>query len=317
MARKLTFKKPNRPSFKRSNLKKPNLSRLRTTETLILVLFFVGGVIFGTAGFVWYKHIFSNTERVFYGMLEKNLETDSVTRSVHQTQGAQTTNQSYYTEFSPKPLIESISKVEQVGRDRKVTSVTTHTVATKDSDYVQYTEINLAASDQGRDFSKLLNQWAQRTENEETGEKPQFINEAIFTFIPFGNLSQENREDLLQLIKQKKVYEFRNGDISYQEGRPIMTMIVTIKPKALIEVLLEYSKMTGIGDQDMLDPAQYENAGNVGLELKIDMLSRHLQEINFPGQTRSEKYTAYGLNRSVKLPTNTISIDELQSRVDQ
>lgn len=313
MAKKLSIKKP---ALKKISIQRPTRQTFTSTKFIATTLILVSLVLLGGSAYVWYNRIFSDTDRVFYGMLSRSLETDSITRTVTQKDSSRTANQTYYIAFSPQTTMESTTVVEQVGQDRQTSSVTTKTIGQKNADYVQYSKISIPQSQSGgSDFSKVLNQWAKRENNPEKGEQAQFLDEAIFTFIPFGNFSQENRADLIEMIKQKNVYTLSNSQISYQEGRPVMQMTVSIKPKALIEVLRQYAEYSGIGDQSLLNPADYEKAANIGVDVKIDMLSRHLTQLDFPGQTRSETYTAYGLNRNIEIPTKTQTIPELQSKL--
>lgn len=306
---KVKLRKPARPTkqgFKR---------KLKSTKTWTVVMLLAGLVLFGGSAYAWYDKIFSDPERVFYGMLSRSLESDTVTRTVTQDESSRNVNQTYYISFSPETMIESSSTITQIGQDRSSSSVTTKTIGQKDTDYVQYSDIQIPQSQGGKDFSNVLNQWAKREKNEESGQQAQFLNEAIFTFIPFGNFSQENRTELLDMIRAKKVYKISEGEVSYQNGRPVMEMNVSIKPKALIEVLVQYAELSGVGDRDLLNPEDYERAADVGVRIKVDMMSRHLTEIAFPGQTRKETYTAYGLNRRIEVPKQSITVEELQSRL--
>lgn len=294
-----------------------NLKKNKNPNATLAILAVGGLLLFVGTGYTWYTQIFSNTDRVFYDMVAKGLETNSVSRVTTQSEAGQKAEQSYYISFSPNTVLESSSKVEQTDpKTNEKSSVTIKTIANKDSDYVSYSEMIVPKSaGQKNDFSKVLNQWAKQERDDKTGEKPQFLQEAIVTIIPFGNLSQENHSDLVKLIKQREVYSFKEGEISYQNGKPVMTIDVSIKPKALVEVLRQYTKVTGIGDLESLNPAEYEKVPDLSVQLKVDMISRHLLEINFPGQTRKETYGAYGLNRKVTIPSNTITLKDLQSRI--
>lgn len=300
----------------RSTLKKRVNINFRSLKLLTVVLLIGGLAGFGTSGYIWYKNVFSNTDRIFYGMVGTSLETDSVTRQVSQDESSRKESQTYFLSFSPQPLIESISTVEQIDQDRNKSSVTTQTIGTKEADYVAYKNINIPDSDKGQtDYSTVINVWAKRQSGAQAEEQAQFLNEAIFTFIPFGNFNQENRDKLVAMIKEKNVYELKNGTISYEGGRPILKVDVSIKPKSLVEVLKEYADITGIGNRELLNPDQYDGSNKFAIQVKVDMISHHLLEIVYPGETRKEVYKAYGLNREITLPSQTISIEELQGRI--
>ncbi len=209
--------------------------------------------------------------------------------------------------------MQSKSTVEQISQDRQRSKVSTLAIGLRDVDYVQYQDISIPASAGGKsDYSKALGTWAKR--DEQTGGT-QFLNEALFSFIPFGNLSSEARSEMLQTMKQSKTYKITASDISYQSGRPVMTATIAIKPKGLIQVLRQYAEITGVGDVSQLDPSQYEKAGDVSMDIKIDILSRHLTQLKFGDQARVETYAGYGLNTRIVEPNKTVTIEELQSRL--
>lgn len=303
-------------------LRKPKLSTARTTKlnvrsvkflTLSMMVIALG--LFGGMGYIWYTKIFTDGDRIFYDMVSSSMETDSVTRHISQNEASRSESQTYLMSFTPQTVIKSTSTVEQIGQDRAKSSVTTETIGLKDVDYVRYTDINIPASDDKTDYSKVLNSWAKREANKESGQAAQFLNEAVFTFVPFGNFSTENRATLMDLMKQKKVYVLNNGKITYEDGRPIYTVDVSIKPQGLVEVLKKYADLTGLGNQEMLDPSQYDDSNSFVVKMKVDMLSRHLKQLDYPGETRSESYSGYGLNSVTALPTQTISVEELQSKL--
>lgn len=298
--------------------KKPKVKLSFNSVKLWTFILLIGGVgIFAAGGYIWYNSIYTNPDRIFFGMINKSLETQSITRSVVQDEASRTETQQYLVTFSPTPIVQSRSTVEQIDQTRNKSSVATETIGKNDVDYVRYTAINIPQTEgePQQNYSKLLNQWARREASPEQGQQAQFLNEAIFTFVPFGNFSQENRAKLVDMMHEKKVYKLKDGAIKYNSGRPIYEVNVSINPQGLISVLKEYASITGLGSMDQLDPAQYEDSNSFDVKMQIDLMSRHLRQINYPGDTRIETYMAYGLNRKVEPPKNTITLEELQSKL--
>lgn len=300
----------------RKALKRPSINfksiRLWTFTLLISGLIVLGGGIY-----LWYTTIFTDEDRIFYGMVEESLKTDSVSRLITQNDSSRTENQNFFVTFTPTPLVNSISTVNQINQNREITTVSTETIGTRTEDFVRYTDINIpSSSGDTTDYSKVVNTWAKRDTNAEQGQGPQFLNEAIFTFIPFGNFPGADRAELMQLIRDKDVYRLgRDGKVVYDNARPVYEVTVSIKPRGLVEVLKRYEEMTGLGDASMLNPDQYADIHNFGIVVKIDMLTRHLRQVSYPGESRVETYEAYGLNRNIVLPETSISIEELQGRL--
>jgi hypothetical protein len=302
--------------LKKPTFTKPKLATFTSFRTLVSAAILVGVILLAGAGYVWFKNILTDPNRVFYGMIDKNLETDSVVRVVSQPSSSKSIEQSYYMSYTPALATESLSTIEQVGQDRQTSKVITRSIGTKDTDFVKYEKIDIPSGPEQGDYSKLVNQWAKREKNPETGEAPQFLNEASFMFVPFGNLSHQDRDKLVKIMKDKKIYKIKKTSQDLSNGRATMDMEVDINPEGLITMLAEYVKITGLGDASQLNPDDYKETPDVSVNMNIDMLSRHLRSIKFAGDTtRVETYSAYGINREIKIPTNTISIEELQNRL--
>lgn len=310
MVKRMAFKKPNFRSLSRISPRKV----INKQQLIVIIPVILGLSIYGMGTYIWYKDTFTRADRVFYDMLATSLSTDSVVRVVDQVEGVRTINQAYYTTYTPNTVVQSRSILEQLDSNRQTSTVVTETIGDKEADYVRYTSINLPDGQPGQDYSSVIDQWAIRS-----GEQgpPQLLNESIFTFIPMGNFNVDDRKKLLDQIKRDEVYKINSSELYYQGIRPKMTMNLTINPKQLVTMLSEYAEMSGVGDKQMLDPAQYERSNNIGLVITIDLASRHLEKIDFPDEQRSETYQAYGLNRKVEPPKNTVSLEELQSRIAQ
>ncbi len=297
------------------NKKRPK-DFLLSTKFLATVLVVVGLAGFAMSGYYWYQKSFTNTDRIFYGMISKSLDTRSITRTIVQEEASRTDAQNTFLQFSPETMVGTKASVEQVDTNRQASRVATETIGTKTADYIRYTDVSLPNSDSNSvDYSKIVNIWAKRDNNPEQGEVPQTLNEASFTFVPFGNFSPDDRQKIINLIKEKQAYTLSNDNIVYENGRPILTLNASIKPKALVEVMREYAEMTGIGNKDQLDPSQYSNSSTFTIKLRIDVITRHLKQVVYPNDERTEDYDAYGLTLRLAEPKESISVDELQGKL--
>jgi hypothetical protein len=308
-------KKIPRVSVKVPKLRRPGRASFKSFKVVTSAMLVLSILLLGGAGYVWYKNILTDSDRVFYGMLGKSLQTDSVSRTVTQTSSLRNVKQTYNLTYRPTPIAESQTTIEQVGENRETNTVTTRSIGTKDLDFVQYTDIQITNVTGKPETKEILGQWAKRDKNAETGEAPQLLSEALFMFIPFGNLSDENKDQLTSKMRENKSYSFKEGKLEMSGLRPVMSYDVAIKPKALVEVLSAYVQETGIGDASQLDPASYAQAEDVHVKITVDVLTRHLKEITFIGDTRAETYASYGVKRNIQLPKDTITISELQTRL--
>lgn len=285
---------------------------------VLLGVILVAGLI--SAGWLAWSKIVINPDRVFSDALNNSLRTPSVTRQVIQNQGTSGVEQVSHISFrQPTPNANTKTVIYQTTATNTTASVETETIGTNDSDYVRYTEIKEAGGDDGTGgLGDLIGTWAERNDSDSPapGGNLTFFNEGLFSIIPFGNLDKQSRSSLINLINKKNIYQYTSAERKFENGRLVYTYSLNINPSDLVEVLRSYMELTGNGEPDQLDPAEYENAPPIQIQVTVDVLSRQVSAINYP-QNRTENYSGYGLYRPVEIPSETIPIEDLQNRVRQ
>jgi hypothetical protein len=291
-----------------TSLKKP--SRLALG---LVALALAGAALFGASGYYWYKNVLMDPDRILDGMLDKSLQTTSVYRTVGQSGGQNTVNQATYVAFTPETMAQSFTTLREIN-DLGRTTVTTETLGNDQTDYVRYNSIKIESTTK-RNFDNVVNVWGKREANAETGQATSFLNDALFVIVPFGNLNPEQRKIMTDEINKVGLYDAESTKTSIKSGRPIITYDIKLDPQALVTVLAKYVEVTGIGKSANLDPASYEGATKLDVELEVDVLSRHVKAIRFANSGRTESYTSYNVVRQIQKPTETIDVNELQSRL--
>lgn len=271
-------------------------------------------LLFAASGYYWYKNVLTDPSRTISDMLEKSLQTTSTVRTEQEMSGINSSERTVYMEFTPESFVQVITQLEEINEQAK-TSVEVETIGTRDADYVRYNDVEVTGGRASGNFESILGQWAKRESNPQTGQAVSFLNDALFTAVPFGNLDSEQRREVINEIKRVNLYKYRDAKTVWQGGRPVIEYTLEVEPKALVQVLATYVKVTGAGSSAALDPAAYENAQQVRLRMSVDALSRHVKTIQFQNTERVENYAGYNMRRKVELPSKTIGIDELQSRL--
>lgn len=201
------------------------------------------------------------------------------------------------------------------------TQITTENITTTDKNFVRYTDIK---TDQGRqdgssfDFNQILGLW---------GEVPATANDnsvaTIYTgnvVVPTANLTPNQREQLLQQIIADQVYELDYQSIKTESmnGRKTYHYDVTVNPVPYIKMLKTITSMLGQSQLDSLDPEQYADVEPLKFKMYVDVLSSQLVKIVYSDTAQStELYTGYGTRDTAPLPTDTIPLSELQTRLQQ
>ncbi len=290
----------------------------KKVSIIIFGVILAAGLI--VAGWLAWSKIIIDPDRVLADTLNNSLRTPSVTREVVQDQGTSGVNQvSYITFRPPEPNANTKTVIYQTTANNTTASVETETIGTNNSDYVRYTGIKEAGGTDGTGgLGDLIGTWAQRNSGGDSvaGAGLTFFNEGLFSIIPFGNLDKASRDTLLGLIKGKNLYSYTSAERKFENNRLVYAYNFNLNPADLVEVLRYYMQLSGNGDLNQLDPAEYESAPPIQIRVTVDVLSRQVSSIEYP-QGRIENYSGYGLYRPVELPTQTIPIEELQQRVRQ
>lgn len=288
--------------------------RTKLTFNQSIILLIIGGLIlFAASGYYWYKSVLTNPNRIISGMLDKSLQSSSVQRHVSQKSGNSSVDQSLYLSFTPKIISQSVTELKE-SNGAANTKVTTETIGTPNSDFVRYKSIDISGG-KNNNVDKILNVWGKRESSSKDGASNAFLNDALLVAVPFGNLNKNERAEVKAEINKVNLYEFSKTETAFKNGRPVITYTIDLSPKSLVQVLSKYVEVTNVGTSADLDPANYEGAQKIQLQMQVDVLSRHLMSTEFVGSGRLETYEGYNLARKVDIPDKTIDINQLQKRL--
>lgn len=251
-------------------------------------------------------------------MLENNLRTTSVTRTVRQDEGQQLFDQRVRFQAGAQHVTEGSTQIEQTGEQSA--KVLTENIGTPQTDYVRYGEIDTNQTNQAGqelDFSNVIGVWGRSPAGEPGQTTGEQYNEIALGAVPFGNLSASQRHDLIRFIIDNNVYEVDYGQVRRgSDGlRPEYTYQVTIQPQQYIALLKAYGEVAGLTQLRDVDPAAYQNSQPLRAEMTVDVWSQRLRRVTFENG-REEAYSAYGLNRTVELPTEAVPVQELENRIN-
>lgn len=267
----------------------------------------------------WAYYAQTDADRVFWGAVDNNLKTTAFTRIVQQEGGGQKASQVTQTFLSPRQMVHAQSTLEQgMGEG---TSVVTEYIGTPATDYARFNSITTSqkgADGKDLDFSNVLNVWGEASPASADMTTGQLYNQSIMSILPFGALSADARKALVSQMKSTNVYSYKL--VQQQKGflgRPIYVYEVKQNAEAYIGMYKAYAQSVGLTQFDTLNPSDYAQSDPVSVRITIDGLSRHITSIEYTGQdARTERISAYGLTvRQPEVPANTISIEELQTRL--
>lgn len=259
----------------------------------------------------------SKPTKVFDRMLAAMLTTPSVTKKITQEDNGQKLDQTVQLTTQPTAQVHSENVLNQ-GQ----AVITTESIGTPRNDFVRYTDIKTEqknAAGSSFDFSRVLTTWGKSGNNPETGESAQLFNQTLLGVVPIGNLAPDSRKKLVEQIRTDKVYvvDYNNVKRANVGGRPVYTFDVAMQPVAYINMLKSFARALGLTHLDQVDASQYENTPELKFTFEVDVWSAQLKKVVYTDSGRSEDYSAYGARVLIDEPGDTITLEELQTRLQQ
>ena len=287
----------------------------------ILVIVLAAVVILAGSGYLWWKNVAMSPNNVFWGMIDNNLSTASITRHIVQTSSDKSIDQYIREQFGSVNATQgnvALSQIDSTGKS----IINSQTIGTPTNDYSRYVGITTpkkTAKGQTLNTSSVLGIWG-KSSDVKAGQTPnaQYFQQSVLTLVPYGNFTLAQRQNLVEQIHNKNVYEFTASDVksSTVNGRPAYVYSVNINPSAYIELMLVYAKELGLGDIG-LDPANYADSPALNTEITVDKMSKQVLQVSYPSTGQAEKVVDQNLEQPISVPENTIPIAELQDRVNK
>lgn len=284
-------------------------------KNLVVLFAALGLIFFSAAAWGWWSNIYTSPERVFMAMLENNLRTTGVSRQVEETSASQSFDQTFRLVTGAEGVVHDQTVLEQKGEGS--VRVVTETIGTAEADYIRYTGVDADLQrDDGSDidFSDILNIWGEK--------EPELYNQAALNIlpfsgnlsgvVPFANLSQSNRSQLMDIIRGHEVYEVQYGGVERvrENGRQAYRYQVSVNPEAYMTMLKQFGETANIPQLAQIDPANYRDTSPIELFATVDLLSRRL--IKAQDEQGELRFGSYGIRRIPAVPRETIPVQELQ-----
>ncbi len=274
-------------------------------------------ILLGAAGYTYWKNVYSTPDAVFRRMLSSSLQTIGFTRIATQSGDGQSLDVTSLQTTAPYHQV----RAENILKQGEQTTITTESITTTNKNFVRYNDIQ---TDQTKtdgskfDFNQILGQWGDvaATENDNSIT-------TIYTgnvIVPFANLSAQDKETLLNQIITDGVYELDYDAIKTEivDGRKTYIYDVTVNPVPYIKMLKTLSGMLGQDQLADLNPDEYANVDALKFSMYVDVLSSQLTRVVYSDQSQTtEYYRGYGIRDVAPLPSDTIPLSELQTRLQQ
>lgn len=264
-------------------------------------------------GWILWTFVFNSKQNIFESMLANSLSTTSVTKQINESGDVGSLVQSSQAHFGTQNVVEVKTTITQGSGDQQ-TKVQTRTIGTPTENYSAYEHITIPENESKPNIDEIIGLWGVQLESEGGNG---VYSEAIYGAVMFGNLPNQQRAELLNLMDEKLVYVPNYDDVESKEinGRSTYAYPVAMSSGGYAETVRRYDEMLGLNLLSDINPEDYADSPAINLKLYVDKRSRQLVRVEYSDGGRAENYTAYGIKKQVDIPENYISRSELESKL--
>lgn len=287
---------------------------------LTVWLFALGTLIFLGGLFAWYQYVHKSAYGVFWDTIDNNLNIFGVTRHIEQDANGAKFNQKLQMSLGAENIARGLTTITQPAENGGTTTVVTETLGTPTSNYARYLDVSVQAADKAAaqpDISSIKNQWSREVLITGAQQNQSVFAEGLFSSIPFAYLSQPQRQELVQFMKDNDVYtvDYRGARVVNRAGKQAYEYSVIVNIKGYIETLKKIDEMMGLKQLASVDPAAYDGSEPAQLAVVSSIDGRQLLEVTYTGTTRVEKYSSYGAHLNIDLPRTDLLRSELEKKI--
>ena len=290
-----------------ANLKSsvPSLSMPAGSKPVIYAL--LTAIIIIAALWTGYAKYYSAPKRVFNTMLANNLSTEGFTRDTSQAAcvpNSQGTN-IIQTSFSPSPTIHCITHINNGS-----IKLTIESIGNTGGDYQRYSFVQTSAATAKQDkYSKIYDMWIKNSGS--PSAQPNLYGQLLNTPVLFANLTQSQRQELISSLSNVYKVDYKNVAKERSGLRETYTYNVEVPLKKFATTEKTYADILNLPIASRINPQSYPDSSSVAVKFSVDVLSRHLKQVQF--QSVTETYSSYGVAPIVNIPTKTVSLQQLQN----
>jgi len=293
---------------------------LNNRQMMIAWLVGIGAVVFLGGLFTWFQYLHKGSYNVFWDMVDNNLNSYGVTRTVEQTNGNAFINQKVQLFLGAQNVARGRTVIRQPNQTGGTTTIISETVGTPTDNYARYVDIrtkqtNGSAATQP-DISSIKNKWSREVLIRGVGQNQSVLAEGLFSSIPIADLTLPQRQELVTLMKEKNVYDvdYRGAKIVERAGKQAYEYKVKVNLKGYITALKKVDEFMGLKQLGAIDPEKYDETSTAELMIVSSINGRQLLEITYT-TGRKETYSGRGARLGVEIPQADLTRPELEKQV--
>jgi hypothetical protein len=260
--------------------------------------------------------VYENPNTVFYSMLNNALSTSSFSKKVVSYRSNAVDYQSVTAQTGANNIVASKEIQATIGN--RASEVSIYSVGTPWADYSKYLSITTTQRDKNGtllNYKPVINIWTKNTPGPKNSPQGKIFSDVLLgSVVPIGQISVEQRNSLMNYIKQNKVYNIVGKTTKRSvNGSTQYTYSVSIDLPSFVVMMGKF------GDDLGLKVPPVKSSSYVGeieaVKITVDALTRQLVGINYVGSNNVESFSSFGAKYNISVPTKTISLQDLGTKL--
>ncbi|MEI6237267.1 MAG: hypothetical protein WCP03_01540 [Candidatus Saccharibacteria bacterium] len=270
--------------------------------------------IIGLGKLMWLDQIYLKPQNVFWGMINQNLQTGSITKTVVQKNNdlqsiQQVTSIQYKSEIYARTVVTIQDKTK--GNE---SLIITDTYGTPTQDFLKYKTIKSAGNNTPKNVEGV---WSVNTASSQ--QQVQILSDAILSSpLIFGYLNSNKRTDLINQMHFNSVFNIDYSAVNKNDkvdGKKAYSYKLTIDLAKYMSVYRNYLSMIGQGNLAG-QLGQPQAGATYKATLYVNALNRQPLRLVPEGVTTGEGFSNIDSNNITKPPKDAkLSILQLQNRL--
>jgi len=283
--------------------------------------FMIFGIILALVGsYFWYSRLYMTNERRFWTAINNSMSTRSVTRTLITGGTGNEVVQSQRFAFSPQMASES--KVIFNQKSALInTAVVTEGILFPDAQYSRYVSFTTNQTKPDGSIPSLddiVGKW-EANEVAVTGleqAKLSYVSELV-SLIIIGNYDADFRNDIISSFRDNNIYDVSFDNISEDvvNGEDVIVFPVSVSLRKYATQVQRAFVRAGYGEFPPLNPENYREDSKISALILVSKRQNSITGVSF-GQ-REEKYSGYGIGRTITRPEASYRPGELERLVQE
>jgi archaellum component FlaG (FlaF/FlaG flagellin family) len=285
-------------------------------RTVLKLIGVIAAAVIITSGVLWYKFVYTDPGKVFWGMVNNNLITPSVTKEIHQS-GSSTTNiEDTQLALTPTVKVRDIKEISSTSGTAS-TKIKIESVGTPTDTYQHYVLIEQPpkSGKAKADYSKVYPLWIKNSGTDQ--HETQLFNGVVYDAVLFGNMQSSQRTKLTSYLRDAYHVDYGSVQKVSAHGHKTYTYKVKVNLRNFSKAVNYYAKTLGLPNGGKLNPNNYKPTDEVALRMNVDVASKQLKQLEYISSQTIESYVTYGVSANFQEPTHTVSYDALQKSVQK